>query len=125
MRAKRDMLEDHLQEYERQVIGLKSYISELTDKVAEHGTEKSEYEADLLEAEHNVKYYEDEIARIKQELRGGARGRGPQAGTILPRTARQGIGFFVSSAVGFIAGVFLGSQLKSGSKDGPEEGGEG
>lgn len=125
MKAKRDALEDQMQEYERQVIGLKSYIKELTDAAAKHGTEKSEYEIDLIEAEHNVKYYEAEIARIRKEL-GGARGGGggrPQAG-ILPRTARQGIGSFVFSTIGFIAGVFLGSKINSKSNDKQEDGGE-
>jgi len=118
MKAKRDVLEDQLQEYEQQVIQLKSYIRELTDQAASHGTEKSEYEMDVIEAEHNVKFYEGEIARIRKEL-GGRRG------TLLPRTARQGIGFFAFTAVGFVAGVFLGSQLKSESKDRREGGGEG
>ena len=124
MKAKRDVLEDHLQDYEQQVRGLRSYIKELTDQVAKHGTEKSEYEMDVIEAEHNVRYYEAEIARIKEELR-GTRGGGHYAGTILPRTARQGIGSFVFTAIGFVTGVFLGSQLKSGSKERREGGGEG
>ena len=123
MKAKRDVLEDQMQEYEQQVIGLKSYIKELTDAAAKHGTEKSEYEMDLIEADHNIKYYEAEIARIRKEL-GGARGGGrPQAG-ILPRTARQGIGSFVFSAIGFIAGAVLGSKMKPKSKDKQEGGGE-
>lgn len=118
MKANRDVLEDELQEYEQQVRGLKSYIRELTDRVARHGTEKSEYETDLLEAEHNVRYYEGEIARIRKEL-GGAR---HHAGAILPRTARQGVGSFVFMAIGFLAGAVLGSTLKSKSKDGREGG---
>ena len=115
MKAKRDVLEDHLQEYEQQVTGLRSYIQELRGQADRHGTERSEYEMDLIEAEHNVKFYEAEITRIKQEL---GRGR-------IPRAAKLGIGFFASTAVGFIAGVFLGSQLTSDSKDTREEGGEG
>src|SRR5215213_8149120 len=122
MKAKRDVLEDQLQEYEQQVRGLKAYVKELTDQAARHGTEKSEYEMDVIEAEHNVKFYEAEIARIRKEL-GGV--RSPHAGTILPRTARQGIGSFVFTAIGFVTGVFLGSQLKSGSKERREGGGEG
>ncbi len=122
MKAKRDVLEDQMQEYEQEVIGLKSFIKELSDTAAKYGTEKSEYEIDLIEAEHNVKYYEAEIARIRKEL-GGLRGGGHyQAGTILPRTARQGVGSFVFTAIGFIAGAVLGSMLKSKSKDGREEG---
>ena len=125
MKAKRDVLEDQMQEYEQQVRELKSYIRELTDQAARHGTEKSEYEIDVIEAEHNVKYYEAEIARIRKELGGGSHGGGRHhAGTILPRTARQGIGSFVFSAIGFVAGAFLGSIIKSKSKDRQEGGGE-
>ncbi len=118
MKANRDVLEDHLQEYEQQVKGLKSYIKELAAQAERHETEKSQYELDLIEAEHNVKYYEGEIARIRKEL-GGARGGGRrhQAGTILPRTARQGIGSFVFSAVGFVAGAVLGWMLKPERKE--------
>jgi len=118
MKAKRDVLEDQLQEYEEQVRGLKAYVKELTDQAARHGTEKSEFEMDVIEAEHNVKFYEGEIASIRKEV-GGRRG------TLRARTARQGIGFFAFTAVGFVAGVFLGSQLKSESKDRREGGGEG
>jgi len=124
MKAKRDVLEDQLQEYERQVRELNSYIRELTDQAARHGTEKSEYETDLLHAEHNIRFYEDEIGRLRKELGGAARDRSPQAGTILPRTARQGIGSFVFTAIGFVTGVFLGSQLKPGSKERRGGGGE-
>ena len=124
MKAKRDVLEDQMQEYEEQVRGLKAYIKELRDQTDRHGTEKSEFESDLIEAEHNIKFYEAEIARLKKELSGMPGGKYYQAGTMWPRTARQGIGFFVSSAIGFIAGVFLGSQLiKPESKDRREEGG--
>ncbi len=123
MKAKRDVLEDQLQEYEQQVRELNSYIAELTGQAEKHGTGKSEYEMDVIEAEHNVKFYEAEIARIKKEL-GGTRGRPPYAGTILPRTARHGIGSFVFTAIGFVTGVFLGSQLKSRNQDKREGGGE-
>jgi hypothetical protein len=124
MKANRDVLEDELQDYEQQVRGLKSYIRELTDQVARHGSEKSEYETDLIEAENNVKYYEGEIARIREELGGGPRGGGRhQAGTILPRTARQGVGSLVFMAIGFIAGAVLGSTMMSKDKDRQQRGG--
>ncbi|HJU54363.1 MAG TPA: hypothetical protein VJ715_07330 [Pyrinomonadaceae bacterium] len=128
MKADRDVLEDHLQEYEQEVKGLKSYIKELAAQAERHETEKSQYEMDLIEAEHNVKYYEGEIARIRKELggaRGGSGGGGRhQAGTILPRTARQGIGSFVFSAVGFVAGAVLGWKMKPKSKESREPGDE-
>ncbi|HWS99910.1 MAG TPA: hypothetical protein VN256_06655 [Pyrinomonadaceae bacterium] len=118
MKVIRDVLEDHLQEYKQQVIGLKSYIRELKEQTAKHGTEESHYEADLIEAEHNVQYYEDEIARIKKDLGGGAGGGYyPQAGTILPRTARECVGSLVFSAIGFAAGALLVSVMMSKTKD--------
>ena len=124
MKAKRDVLEDQLQEYEQQVRELNSFIRELTDQVARHGTGKSEYEMDVIEAEHNVKFYEAEIARIRKEL-DGMRGGRHHSGTILPRTARQGVGSFVFTAIGFVTGVFLGSQLnRPGSKNRRGDGGE-
>lgn len=68
MNPDRDTLEAQLKEYEGQLRGLNSYVKELKDKTAEHGTESEHFESDLVEAEHNVKYYEDEITRIKGEL---------------------------------------------------------
>lgn len=118
MKVKRDVLEDHLQEYEQEVRGLKSYIQALRDTAEKHGTEKSEYEADLIEAEHNVQYYQDEIARIREELGGGSGGgRYPQGGTLLPRTARECVGSLVFSAIGFVAGAVLVSVMMSKTKD--------
>lgn len=60
------MLEDQLESYEAQLRSLNSYIKELNDKTAAHGTEKAHFEVDLMEAEHNIKYYEGEIARIRE-----------------------------------------------------------
>ena len=65
MEADHDTLEDQLREYEEQLRGLNSYVKELKGRVAEHGTPGEQVEVDLLEAEHNIKYYEGEIARIK------------------------------------------------------------
>jgi uncharacterized protein YegP (UPF0339 family) len=61
-------LEEQLKNYEGQLWGLTSYVKELKDKTAQHGTEQEHFEADLLEAEHNIKYYEGEIARIRELL---------------------------------------------------------
>ena len=68
MKPDRELLEDQLKNYEEQLRGLNSYVTELKDKTAEHGTEKEHYESDLMEAEHNIEFYEGEIARIKGEL---------------------------------------------------------
>lgn len=66
MNANREMFEDQLESYEAQLRSLNSYIKELNDKTAKHDTEKAHFEQDLMEAEHNVKYYEGEIARIRE-----------------------------------------------------------
>jgi uncharacterized protein YegP (UPF0339 family) len=66
MKADHEMLEGHLRDYEGQLRSLTSYVKELKDKTAEHGTDKEHFEGDMTEAEHNIKYYEGEIARIRE-----------------------------------------------------------
>ena len=68
MKADHEMLEGQLKDYEEQLRGLNSYVKELKDKTAEHGTEKEHFEGDMTEAEHNIKYYEGEIARIRESM---------------------------------------------------------
>lgn len=126
MKPDRETLEDHLEKYEEQLRGLKSYLKELKDMTTRHGTASEHFEGDLREAKHNITYYEGEIARIKEEI--GQSGKGerpkPTKDTILPRTAKQGIGSFVISSVSFITGAVLGSKLKSRSKDKQEDKGD-
>lgn len=76
MKANQEMLEEQLKNYEGQLKGLNSYIKEINDKTAEHGTAREHFEGDLIEAEHNVKYYEDAITRIK-----GLIEEGPESAT--------------------------------------------
>jgi uncharacterized protein len=66
MKANHEMLEELSKDYEGQLRGLKSYVKELKDKTAEHGTQREHFEEDLMEAEHNIKHYEAEIARIRE-----------------------------------------------------------
>jgi len=66
MSADNEMLEKQLKEYEEQLGGLNSYVKELKDKTAEHGTQREHFEIDLMEAEHNIKYYEEEMARVRE-----------------------------------------------------------
>ncbi len=68
MKSDHEMHEEQLKDYEGQLRSLNSYVSELKDKAAEHGTPGEHFEEDLMEAEHNIKYYEDEIAHIKKLL---------------------------------------------------------
>lgn len=121
MKASRDMLEDQLQDYEKELASLSSYVKELKDMTARHGTAKEHFEGDVAEAEHNARYYEGEITRLKQELGKSANEGRPQAeaDTILPRTKKQGLGSLIISSISFAAGALLGSKLKSrrGSTD--------
>jgi TolA-binding protein len=116
-----DVLEDQLQDYEAQLRSLNSYIKALNDRCIECGTDKTQVEVDLMEAEHNVKYYEGEIARLKQEIGqagkggGGRGGGGGQGGRkiALPPKVKQGLVPLIISSISFAAGTLLGSKLKS------------
>jgi uncharacterized protein YegP (UPF0339 family) len=66
MNDNREMLEEQLRNYEAQLKGLHSYIKELKDKTAEHGTQKEAFEEGLMQAENNIKYFEGEIAQIRE-----------------------------------------------------------
>jgi len=119
LKASSETLKHQLARYEAQLRGLKSFIKELNDRTTEHGTAREHFEMDLLEAENNVRYYEDAIAHLKAEIKNSPKAEGSQtvADTILPRTVKQGIGFFVLSSVSFIAGAILGSSLKPQSEE--------
>jgi hypothetical protein len=124
MNDKREMLEDQLERYEAQLRSLKSHLTELKNMTAKHGTDRAHFEDDLREVEHNVKYYEGEIARLKKEVGKPDKGARPRTvpDSVLPRTAKQGIGSFVLSSISFVSGAILGSKLKAkrDSQDAPE-----
>ncbi len=126
MNVSRDMLEDQLQDYEMQLKCLKSYLKELNGMTTKHGTGREHFESDLFEAEHNIKYYGGEIARLKNEIRAlekpSGTGGGGGAATMLPQTVKQGVGLLILSAISFGVGALLGSTLNSrrGGKDSSE-----
>ena len=131
MKANRELLEAQLAQCKSQVKGLKSFVKELQDKTTEHGTDRDMFEMDLIEAEHNIKYYEEAMTHIKAEINRidkSAKSKRSQTGTdtVLPRTAKQCIGSFVFSSVSFVAGAILASKLKSRSESQrqPEKKGE-
>lgn len=70
MKADHAKLAEECKDYAEQLRGLNSYIKELKDKTAQHGTQTEAFADDLMEAEHNVKYYEGEIALIKKLIEG-------------------------------------------------------
>ncbi|MCA1634631.1 MAG: hypothetical protein LC802_13300 [Acidobacteria bacterium] len=57
MNTNRGIMENQLEKYEAQLVGLKSFLKELNDKTTEHGTERMHFEEDLWEAEHNIEFY--------------------------------------------------------------------
>ena len=123
MKDNREIMEDRLEHCETQLRSFKSYLTELKNMTAKHGTDKAEFEEDLLELETNVKYYEGEVAQLKKTVGKSDKGAGTRtvADSVLPRTAKQGIGSFVLSAISFVSGALLGSKLKArqGNKDAP------
>lgn len=74
MKPDHETLEDQLQAYEGRLRGLNSYVRELKDRAAAHGTAEEHYEVDLAEAEHNIRFYEGEIARVRGEMGEAAQG---------------------------------------------------
>ena len=123
MNVNSDALEDQLQDYEAQLKSLNSYIKELKAQTAKHGTDEAQYEVDLMEAEHNVKYYEEEIARLKYEIGKTGKGGGGSGGggIVLPPKVKQGLVPVLISSISFLAGALLGSKLKSRRGDGKDE----
>jgi hypothetical protein len=125
MSANRKELESQLEEYGEKLKSLKSYIREMKARAEEHGTDRSLFEGDLFEAEHNVAYYEGEVGRLRGAL-GGA-GGGPTSGGgsslggvlggALPQTLNQGVGTLLLSTLCFAAGVLIGSRLLSNRGD--------
>lgn len=119
MKVNRAVLEQQIEENRAQLRGLNSYIKELSDMTAKHGTEKDQFEDDLMEAQHNVKFYEEEIAQLKQHIKELPESDHPSTGAppILPKTVKQGVGSLLFTSIGFVAGVLLGTRLTSGRRD--------
>lgn len=111
MKVNREVLEDQLQDYEEQLKGLNSFLKELGTVTAKHGTSKEQFIDDVVEAEHNIKYYEAQIAGVKEELGKSENTIPPQAGgTPGPWIPKPGISSIIFSSIGFIAGAFFGSK---------------
>jgi hypothetical protein len=115
MNTSNDTLEDRLEEYEDTLKGLTSYVKELQTMTAAKGTDKEQYEEDLMEATHNIKFYQDEIAGIKSAIgkSGKPAGGRPHLGGGSTAGPGKGITSVIFSSVGFIVGAVLGSRLKS------------
>lgn len=110
MKASREMLEDELENYQENLGGLNSYVKELKNMTAKHGTDPQHFEEDLGEAQHNISFYEAEIVRIKK-LIGGPKRPGPTQPKVGP--TKPGITSLIFSSIGFVAGTLFGSTLRS------------
>lgn len=109
MSVNRDLLEDRLQEYEEQLRGINAYLKELKAVTDKHDTDEAQFAEDVLEAEHNIKFFQSEIAAIKAELGGWG---GTHA--LLCRLKQPGVMTIGIGVISFVAGALLGSTLKSG-----------
>jgi len=120
MTLTREELEDQSAKYQRQLDGLRAYMKELRETAEKHGTDESLLEEDLHEAEHNVRYYESELGRIRKEIGGApaAPGQAGGGGYALPSAGKLGVGALALVAIGFAAGVLLGDRLKPRRGDG-------
>jgi hypothetical protein len=112
-----DDLEDRVENYKDELKGIKSYVKELQTMTAKHGTDPEQYEVDLMEAQHNIEFYEGEIAECKNAM-----GKSPKpgggyggAGATPANGPNKGITSVIVSSVSFILGAILGSTLKSRS----------
>jgi hypothetical protein len=114
MKANREILEDRLEEYEAELRGINSFITELKAMAAKLGTEPAQVEEDLREAENNRTFYQAEIARLKKELAGSGGGKHPYTGgTRGYQKPTPGVSSILFSAIGFIAGALFASALNS------------
>lgn len=113
MTLTRDQLEDQASEYQTRLSGLRSYVEELREMASRHGTDESLLQEDLHEAEHNVSFYEAQLARVRKELRSAPSGGGwpDEGGSLLSLVGKQGVGAVALVSLGFAAGVVVGRLL--------------
>ena len=111
MKSNREALEDQLENYEEDLRGVSSYVAELKATTARLGTEPAQFEEDLREGEHNIKFYQGEIALIKKAL-GATPKPKPSPGPIVSQRP-SGITSVIASSISFLVGALLGSKLKS------------
>ena len=112
MKNHRAILEDQLEEYSEKFAGLNSYIKELNSTMAKLGTDRAQVEEDLVEAEHNAKYYHAEIGRLQKEL-GGSPSTKPGSVVPMGTTTKPGLLALALSPIGFLVGALLGAKLRA------------
>ena len=88
-------------------------MTELREAASRHGTDEGLLEADLHEAEHNISFYEAELARVRKELDAAPGGGGSTGGALLPLTGKQSVGAIALVSLGYAAGVLVGKLLNA------------
>lgn len=68
MTEKRRILETHRAGYEEKVRSLRSYVKELTETAARHGTDTSLIEEDLMRARGDIEFYEAQAGHMGEML---------------------------------------------------------
>ncbi|HEX8688408.1 MAG TPA: DUF1508 domain-containing protein [Pyrinomonadaceae bacterium] len=68
MTEQREMLRAQRERFAERACGLKSYVKELTETAARHGTDAALIEEDLRKARGDIEFYEREAARLAEEL---------------------------------------------------------
>lgn len=68
MNDQRDILKTQRAKFEEQVRGLKSYVQELTDVAAKHGTDEALIHEDLAKARGDIEFYEGQAGQLAEAL---------------------------------------------------------
>jgi uncharacterized protein YegP (UPF0339 family) len=68
MTDQREILKGQRDTFEEKVRGLKSYVKELTETAAKHGTDESLIHEDLTKARCDLEFYEGQVGQIAETL---------------------------------------------------------
>ncbi len=63
MNDQREILKTQQSQFEEKVRGLKSYVKELTEMAAKHGTDEALIQEDLSKAKGDIEFYEGQMAQ--------------------------------------------------------------
>jgi uncharacterized protein YegP (UPF0339 family) len=68
MNDQREIIKAQRTNFEERVRGLKSYVKELTEMAAQHGTDEAHIEVDLSKARADLEFYEGQIGYCADAL---------------------------------------------------------
>jgi uncharacterized protein YegP (UPF0339 family) len=75
MTEQREILKTRRAKFEERLRGLKSYVKELTETAAKHGTDEALYEEHLSRARGDIEFYEEHAGHMAEELSDDAAAR--------------------------------------------------